>query len=657
MEYSTRNNELLLGNPLKLQESFTSKDVIQNYNHLLDQIKDPVIANSLKEVSVEQQLQENNLLINTTACHSTTLAGIRDRMGNLNSQEFKTIVTTQFQNSDALNTIACTIDSLFYTSPYDVGSLYLNNRIRFYLHNLRQLDGESLNGISMVADFDKAEDMFVLKVANDASHDELRHEMVVGLYGTNKLRRYIPNFAYIYGGFKCSPPLIDPETKKVVSWCLNNQNAVNYILYEYIHPAISFEDYLKTCTGAQFLNVYVQIMYALRLGLKLIDFSHYDLHHKNILLRKLTTIKGPFQIAYETEHGVEYIITDLIPTIIDYGYAHIVLEDGQHLGKNGLVPFSIFSYRSNIMHDLYKLLMFCLMTSYKYENHSVINEATKIFRFFNQSEDPQSAINEQMIVRYAFPLNESTNLISINDLASYIRTTCNCDFITNIRTNYPILDCERMCDTEDNILTRIGVHPNSPIRAPDNIIEFYDIAVRLQNENQEAKKLQMASEFSYEWAMRSHINKMRQQLDELIALHRNIKLVNVTIMPKQELLSYNTMIIIRSSYISIGAITDVTVELRFYHQIGVAVAQSFEDDQAVKVMDELISIYNQDILPHLIDARKVIVNNHRYLNSIETTPLITESIQKDPRLTWYWNGRKLFDDIFGPVPVTYPTIS
>ena len=190
MEYSTRTSDLLLGRPLGLQESFTSKDVIQNYNRLLEQIKETAVADSLKDVIVEQEQRENTLLVNNTACHGATVSGIRDRMGGLRSEEFKSLENNQFQNPSALDAIACTVDSLFYTGPYDVGSLYLNNRIRFYLHNLRQLEGESLNGISMVADFDKAEDMFVLKVSKDEVHDELRHELVIGLYGVNKLRRY-----------------------------------------------------------------------------------------------------------------------------------------------------------------------------------------------------------------------------------------------------------------------------------------------------------------------------------------------------------------------------------------------------------------------------------------------------------------------------------
>jgi hypothetical protein len=262
-----------------------------------------------------------------------------------------------------------------------------------------------------------------------------------------------------------------------------------------------------------------------------------------------------------------------------------------------------------------------------------------------------------MIVRYAFPLNTTTDVITINDLASYIRTTCNCDFIMTTRASYPILDCERMCYTEENILTRIGVQPNTPIVAPDTIIEFYDIAIRLQNESRDPEKLQMASTFKYERAMKSHINKMRQQISDIINLHRSLKFVDIANMSKNELLTYKTMTIIQSSYISVGSITDVTVELRFYHQIGVAVANSFEDTEAVRIMDDIVSTYNQDILPQLVEARKIIVHNHQYLNSIEQVPLIIESIQKDPRLTWYWDGRKLFDSIYKVIPVTYPTIS
>ena len=238
----------------------------------------------------------------------------------------------------------CTADSIFYTSPYDVGSLYLNNRIRMYIHNLRQVGGESAEGYALVADFENAKDMFVVKVSRSPSDDTLLHELVVGLYGTNKLRQYIPNFAYVYGGFKCSPPLIDPETKKVITWCLHDTNPVNYVLYENITPAVPMSKYLQTCTGKDFVNVYLQVLYALRLALKVSDYTHYDLHYENVLIREPSpgTISGPFQIAYETERGVEYVLTHVIPTFIDYGFSHIktsnqtdssgkIVQPGQHL--------------------------------------------------------------------------------------------------------------------------------------------------------------------------------------------------------------------------------------------------------------------------------------------------------------------------------------
>ena len=654
MELRYQNTQLLNGNPLIAPNKFsiTSNDVLENYNRLLTQVKDPSMSTTLEDVTKEQNADEITLVDKTSVCNFTLLSGIRNHIGGLQANQMKNITQGQLQNHNAMQSTQCTIDSIFYTSPYDVGSLYLNNRIRLYIHNLRQIGGESANGYALLGDFENAKDMLIVKTSKHPNEDDLLHELVIGLYGTNKLRQYVPNFSYIYGGFKCSPPLIDPDTKKVVSWCLNNQNAVNYVLYENINPSVSMATFIKTCTGKDFLNIYMQILYALRLAFKLIDFTHYDLHNENVLLR--TIDKEKFQIAYETERGVEYIITDRIPVIIDYGYSHMVYET-KHFGKNGGVPFSIFSYRSWIIHDLYKFLMFCLMSAFKYENQSVITEATKIFRFFNATEDPLVAVNEQYVVRYAFPLNDVTNNITIDDLANYIRKTCNCDFIQMTRANYPLLDCETLCETSDSILTQIGVNPKAKISVPDNVIEFYDLEIRLQNEGLDTERLTLAKNFNYENAMRAHILKMKKYLDTIIELRYQIKLIDLTRMTKDELLTYRTMALVRSSYISIGSISDTSIEFRFYHEIGTSVATSFNDMNAVTIMDDMVIRYNRDVLPSLLDVRTVLVHNHQYLNSIQNESLIIESLQKDRRLLWYWDSRKLFDLVFGSIPTNYPT--
>lgn len=671
MYLSSQVNTIISGNPIHTGLSTSSADVINNYNRLLSQIRDPARNEALKKVENEQKISEEKIIANTTVCDVPMLSALRDHIGGLQAAQLKDITIKQLQNPLAMKAAMCTADSIFYTSPFDVGSLYLNNRIRMYIHELRQIGSESIEGYTLLANFENAKDMFVIKVSRSPSNDNLLHELVVGLYGTNKLRQYIPNFAYVYGGFKCSPPLIDPETKKVVTWCLHDTNPVNYVLYENISPSITMKKYIETCTGKNFVNIYLQILYALRLALKLSDYTHYDLNYEKVLLRDpnpsnandgtiLPTFNTLFQIRYETEHGVEYIRTPFIPTIVDYGFSHIktadtvdstgkIITSGQHYGKSGLVPFSIFAYRNWIMHDLYKFLMFCMMGASQHNNTSVLTEATKIFRFFNATEDPIVAINSQYPTLFSFPLTDDTNKLSINDLATHIRTLCDCDFINPTRTNDPVLDCERICLTSSEILNQIGVNPNNPIPIPDNIIEFYDIAVRLQNQNRDPEKERIARAFPYQQAMKSHIDKMHNIIKELTDLRRKLKLVDISLMTIDQVLQYNTMMIVRSMYVSVAAIVDKTIQLRFYSEIGLAVARSYEDTTAIRIIDNIMSQFNQDVRPSLEDAKRVLGRNHTYLNRIQSDIVVTTALQRDERLRWYWDGRNLFDVVFGRV--------
>src|SRR5436190_712755 len=82
-------------------------------------------------------------------------------------------------------------------------------------------------------------------------------------------RSYVPNFAYVFGGFKCSAPILqDPKYilgsagRYPVNWC-NSGLDIEYIIYENIAPAVSFKEYVKKCTFEQFLDKYLQIIYAL----------------------------------------------------------------------------------------------------------------------------------------------------------------------------------------------------------------------------------------------------------------------------------------------------------------------------------------------------------------------------------------------------------
>lgn len=651
-----------IANEIPLSEnSFTSDYILKIADQLLKTLQDPQITRWLANIKADQQLRAEQLVAQTTACPVPTLTSVREHISGLRANELKNVTIEQFYNPEAMAATLCTVDSIFYTSPYDVGSIHLNSRARLYIHNLRQIGAPSAEGYAMLGDFDKAKDFFVVKVSRDVEDDSLLHELIIGIYGTNKLRRHVPNFSYIYGGFKCAPPLIDPESKKVVAWCLHNENPVNYVLYENIAPAVNMDSFVATCTGKEFVNAYLQIVYALRLGVRLIDFTHFDLHHKNVLIRTLPTFgQRNFQIAYETERGIEYITTNFISTIIDYGFSHILVPDvrdqsgniimsEQHFGRSGFMSYSIYPYRSWIMHDLYKLLMFCLQMAINKNNTEVILEATKIFRFFNQIEDPISAIAAQRVNFFFFPLTSSTETLSIDDFARHIRSGCDCDFISPNRSSDPVLDCERLCPTEAAILSQIGVDSKGTPSVPDNIIEFYDIILWLYDQGRETDRAYVATTFLYREAMIKHIRSMEAIMRELRNLHRQLKLINITQMTHDQILNYNTMALVRSMYITVAAMIDRLTELTFYYNVGIVVAQLYQDTESIAILNNTMAELNHSINLALKEAKVIILDNNTTLDNMIIDTTVTQARKRDPKLNWYWDGRRLFNIVLGPL--------
>ena len=109
---------------------------------------------------------------------------------------------------------------------------------------------------------------------------------------------------------------------------------------------------------------------------KMIDFTHYDLHTGNILIRDINIEK--FQIQYDTENGVEYITTDLIATFIDFGMSHIYNEDliiaGDHIenghyGVYNFLYYDVYPNKSWIMSDIYKVLLYSALVSMNANNN------------------------------------------------------------------------------------------------------------------------------------------------------------------------------------------------------------------------------------------------------------------------------------------------
>src|SRR5579884_2098120 len=112
----------------------------------------------------------------------------------------------------------------------------LQERLGEWFTQLKRIGTESTAGFAFQGDMKKEKNVFIVKTSQNPETDDLQHELFVGLFGLNQLRSTkqglpVYNFAYIFGGFKCSPPLVSPQDKTAVAWCNNMKDTVNYVFY------------------------------------------------------------------------------------------------------------------------------------------------------------------------------------------------------------------------------------------------------------------------------------------------------------------------------------------------------------------------------------------------------------------------------------------
>lgn len=622
----------------------TNEGFETNLQYLRQILSSKEVRDRITTDRASQYVGEIDLLKTSSLCDVNAMNSMRDRMSGVNAKEIQRTLANTFYNPDAMHATMCAVNSTFYTSPFDIGSLYLNGRIRSYIHNLELL---SQTGDELVfrVDFDDASRIFVVKTSElDERAEQLLHEMIVGLYGTNRLRAFVPNFAYVFGGFKCSPPIVGLD-KKVKTWCLNNENPVNYVLYENIAPGKSLTAHIRDgCTSKEFANYFLQILYSENLAHEMIDFTHYNLTCDNVFLRQLN---NKSYIPYISEERVtEYILTDKIATIINYDYAHFKTADlvdsmghttrvGLDFGAYGFVEYSIFPTKSFPISDMYKLLMTSYVKARKYENNQVANLCERIYTYFSADSISESALKQQTY-SYTLYRNEKTSTLSLDNLAKYIRAIFSTE---DFMFRYPdqstkVLNCDTVyggCPSEDEIYKSIGLDPKSELKVPTSVIGLYDLGIRLQNEQRTAELKTLAQKFEYNEAMARHIDRMNELLNELAAYTARITTIDLS---KVNIQSKTVLLRVVETYNALSAMADAATNLKFHYRIGVSVANSFDRKDSISEMDLIASTYNTNIKPFFDQAKVVAIANHEYLDTVKIT---------DPDYAWYNTERRRYD--------------
>ena len=386
---------------------FSIKDIKRNY--------DLALNNKTKEIeyferSENQRDLEKHLIANFSQC-PIPKQDITKKLASLDPLRVKIETLNNFYNFQVTTAIACISENLITISPD------WQNYIRSYFSDLKQIGTPSNFGTAFLTDLKNpytqnvGKNLFVIKAAKDKeSENDILHEAMVGMLVLNNLRKIIPNFACIYGFFKCGGPTVN-DAGNVLNWCTGN-NKVGYVIYENIENSHSMNELFdkKLITIEQYLQYIVQFLFALKIANVYCKFTHYDCHGSNVLLRKLpqpVLIKYPITDSTGTGTDTTYIKTDAVVTFIDYGMSYVEgnFSDGStyKLGTDyDFEKYNIFNDKDFILHDIFKFICSGL---YAPEAKIIRKD---ILKYFYTDKKPLESFTENAQNYYQVPAYTST---------------------------------------------------------------------------------------------------------------------------------------------------------------------------------------------------------------------------------------------------------
>jgi len=466
--------------------------------------------------SLDQIDREKDYIRKYKSCHgndTNTRDWINSRLGNINMEEFQQMLTGDFFDNETMNAMVCVSSAAYLASS---SSLAPNDRIRSWFRNLRQIGTESVAGYAILTDAgsgideqSSAKGAFIVKAVRDSSRgSELVHEVFCAMAGLNRLRKMVPNFAYVFGFAECSAPVgstktpNNPKGKKINTFC-NTQgrdNDVVMAIYENISPAKDFGTLIREgLNGEDFMRYYIALLMAEHVAMVECDFTHYDEHQENVLMRECTDSRYlesvasggdnlfyvPYTLKLANGDTAKYYVisSGRIPTIIDYGRSHVKV-DGRNYGMPGedsylYIQQNVFRDRSNPLYDAFKLLGMALSEALDSGNNDLVGEIAPLLRHFQLTEFDINKISEyrSLSKNYMLPINSN-----LEDLEKYIGL---CLDYCNAMDWFAVVDeppegsfiltpvSDRL---QIDVLRKVGLDENLvAIPQPHTFLELYDV--------------------------------------------------------------------------------------------------------------------------------------------------------------------------------------
>jgi len=624
----------------------TTQDVLSFDRYLKKLGSDPNLRKKNQSLVNQQRNEEKKALSSMSTCPSNFLPGAREKLSTVDIKQLAKIKDNQFYNVNAMLAMACLSEAVYFQAPYKTGALSASNSIRNWFRDLRQIGAPSVDGAAMSASLKDTSGMMVIKTAKDPNNQDFIHELFVGTV-LNSLRSEIPNFAYVYGGFRCRPALINQDDKQVVSWCTDQPSDsdinVNYVLYENVFPSVDARSAMSNISRMGFLSMMVQICLATQRAYELHQYTHYDLHSENVLLRdpkdamnqKYGTAGDRYFLPMPHRFKKVYVPVTKIATIIDYGRSYVT-DKGRSYGYE-LIEGSIFPDRPFPMFDIYKFLMFCGQDALAGKvNREALTAAELVFRFFNKDDDFVNAIKREREAFYQLPLNSKTKNLKIPDLVDHIAKEEPKILVTALPSGSQVVGCDGECLNYQKIMSKVTVE-----KPPSSVIDYFEQTKVYSKDQARIRQLNKSFASVYRERMSSHIN----QVDKMLArIEQTVNQISVPQVAGNQayIFSAGGLNNIQKVTNQVAAVRDQMVQVKFYLDAGSAVA--YRSDVST------LRSYQQNYLrlaPQVNDLIRSMTRLSSQVKDVYQSPYAVQVLRTREGRKYMWYRNTLFQ-VFRP---------
>jgi hypothetical protein len=358
-----------------------------------------------------------------------------DQLDKVSKHMLEYILSKKFIKGADMKAVLCLFDTLFLSlSPKKENGIYvLTKDIKKYIDKLDVLR-TGADGIVYNATFFSDIELVIKLPINEEDEQEdeeekqeeikkkremMIREYYIGIKAMNKLRYIVPNFVYTLGCFMCDKP---SDSNPLENLCENVSGTTRpFIVYEKIpgHNDIKTVGDLidNKLSFNKWLVIFFQLLLALEVAQREVEFTHFDLHFDNVMIRKQENFEYsvPLDMSTYTIKNPEFI-----PVIIDFGRSTCNIEK-ETIGTYAFEGLGVLNHMVPGQ-DMYTFMSYCCNKATNYTNVTDIDLRKKIallFKKFYGKDDPYPIdIGTRTIGTRTNPVRETQEYVGIGKLTS-----------------------------------------------------------------------------------------------------------------------------------------------------------------------------------------------------------------------------------------------